>query len=217
MLLEQRHIIGGALEQLNEQDRNRIKEQLIKFKIAPIPQNVQNVQKLDTSNTQFMTIFLSAVMILLTVAMMVLFVFKDGINKSLESPIPIVTNNFEREVQVADTTLTEDVEKLKTVVNQLSHQIWMLGLQANQNTAVAKHIARNEHANKYADRYVVINRNWGLDKIPDSIKFSEGDLEKLKKHLDAVEDKNMVAAKEADAIEMPVKVEEINLDVKNLE
>ena len=178
---------------LNEQDRNRIKEQLMKFKIGSAPIPITSTAIVHKEKDQFMTVFLSTVMVLLTVVMMILFALKVKPNKPLQSPIPItqiteekfddVENVGEKVEEAVVKKDAEDLQKLKVAVNQLSHQIWMLGLQGNQNTAINKQIDREERSGKYADRYVVVNRSWGLDKKPDSINFSEDDLKKLQEHL----------------------------------
>lgn len=76
-----------------------------------------------------------------------------------------------------------EIEKLNAKVDRLDHRLWVLGVQANQNTSLNKEVDRQFHRGQRANRYVYINRDWTLSQRPDNIEFSPEELERLERHV----------------------------------
>lgn len=138
----------------------------------------------------FMTIFLGTVMFLLSLMLMFLVVSKLNSTFASELPVqeqpqPYVYSEKPEYTPspVAPDNNSRDIEKLKASVKQLSHQVWVLSVQGNQNAAVVKQMDTEFHNGKYAPRFVYIQENWKLDHKPDAIRFDEEGLKRLQEYL----------------------------------
>jgi len=154
-----------ATDALKEELGKRLKE-TAKLKETPKP---RTPKKENISN---LTGFLTVIMISLSaVIFYTLFLMKK------ESPqkkiIPIVPDHViipSNEISL----LRNRVEKLTAQNKRLSDQIWLLGLQANQNAVMLK--STNP---EIAGRVVELTEDWKLNKKPDSVKIKTDHLNKL--------------------------------------
>ncbi len=147
------------------------------------------------------TIFLLTVLLSLTGVIFYYSFLKDRIETPPQSPsprkiIPLAPDNI---ILPSDVDrLRQTVDKLESQNKTLSDQVWLLGLQANQNAVMLK-LAHPENANGVAE----LTEDWKLNKIPDSIKIKESHLNRLKQF---IADKGH--ATQLNSAEMPSSYEE---------
>lgn len=177
---------------LNETDKTHIRDRIRKLAPTPAPSPAPVVVAPPVlepkKRDHIATVFLGTVMFLLSIVLML------GVIDKLKAKYPTEEfdyayneQQYQQESVVPDTRDTsrifDDVEKLKAVAKQQSHQLWVLSLQGNQNAAVSKHMDAEFHKGRFSNRFVLIQENWKLDKNPDTIQFSEESLKRLQDHI----------------------------------
>lgn len=129
-------------------------------------------------NNSIFTIFLTTIMLALSIVVAYSLFFKDDalIQTPTQKIVPLAP----------DVVLPTDVHVLRETVNRLAaqnkrmaDQLWLLGLQGNQNAVMLK-LANPENAN----RVVQLTEDWKLNKKPDSVKIKDTHLPKLNEFID---------------------------------
>ena len=103
-------------------------------------------------------------------ALMVVLYFKQNPQILKRTAVP----EIKTVVPTIPSTTLADIETLQKNSRRMADQIWLLGIQANQNASLFKQ--SNEG---YANRVLILTEDWRLDQKPDSLKMSDENLRKL--------------------------------------
>ena len=180
------------MEIISEEEKNSLKAKL---------QNRLNPHSTEEKNKIF-TIFLFTIVICLSLVISYVFLFKDTKNSEVKIP-----QKNSKTISIAPDNPNVDINFLKSMVaklsvqnKQLSDQVWLLGLQANQNAVILKTIDPSN-----AHRVSELSEDWKLNQIPDRVKMKPEYISKLREFLSSAPKTTSLEATEAD---MPFPIEE---------
>jgi len=105
------------------------------------------------------------------------------------TPLPPSPGMTPEEVQSTVRPMLDEqnkkLDEMKRRVDVLSHRQWLLGVAHNENVCVSENTL-GPYAPAIRGRYLTIDQDWKLSRVPEHLKMSEEDRARL---LDAVRSK----------------------------
>jgi hypothetical protein len=154
----------------------------------------QEVLKLEPKEKKgFLTLFLGCCILVLSVAIFVAMATKGRMAEAMVGSVesaeriviekePIQNSAYatKAEVERGFTDLNKRLDDINKIIAVWSHRVWLLGVAHNENVNIKQRMD-HQYTGVLDSGYIVFDENWKLNRMPQTLQFSDDQKEEIRK------------------------------------